>query len=62
MKLNQTNAYAIAAMIHVAKLPPGTLARGQEIADSAKMPPRYLFQVLTGVGHGKVRHPGMMFK
>jgi Rrf2 family protein len=43
MKLNQTNAYAIAAMAHLAS---GQLVANSEICAAAKMPPRYVLQLM----------------
>ena len=46
MKLNQTIAYAVTAMSHIAAMPTGLLVNNTAICKAAKMPDRYVLQVL----------------
>ena len=46
MKLNQTIAYAVAATSYVAGLPAGSLANNSVICQAAKLPERYVLQIL----------------
>lgn len=46
MKMNQTIAYAIAAVAHIAAEPAGSLVSNTAICKATTMPDRYLLQIL----------------
>ena len=54
MKLNQTIAYAVAAMSYLAGLPAGSLANNTVICQAAKLPERYVLQILRKLVNAKI--------
>ncbi len=54
MKLNQTIAYAVAAMTYVAAQPAGSLVANSAISKATKAPERYLLQILRKLVNARV--------
>jgi len=53
-KLNQTIAYAVAAMSYMATQPAGALANNTAICKAAKMPDRYVLQLLRKLVNAEI--------
>jgi Rrf2 family protein len=54
MKLNQTIAYAVAAMTYMAAQPAGSLIANSAISKATKAPERYLLQLLRKLVNARV--------
>lgn len=56
MKLTQSTAYAVHAMIQLARTAPGRPIPCRQLANAGRMPDRFLLQILRSlVGHGLLR-------